>query len=153
MMVGAWSRVTVGVVLVAVCVVGGAACGKAKRAVRLPLTLEQGAPAQAVAVNEQGTQAFRANDFENAKALFGQAVATAPSSAEAHYNYGLALNALGETEAARKQFLDAADLAPGHKVIWDSPALAPYGDPETEEKKVAAPQNPNRRGGMGGRTP
>ena len=62
----------------------------------------------------------------------------------------MALNKLGETEAARKQFLEAANLAPGDKVIWDSPVLSPYGNPEIEEKKVAAPQNPNRRS-MGGR--
>ena len=44
-----------------------------------------------------------------------------------------------------------ANLAPGDKIIWDSPPLSPYGNPELEEKKVAAPQNPNHRSGMGGR--
>lgn len=137
-----------GMVLV---LVSAAACSKSKAKLLMPLALEPGAPSQAVSLNEQGVQAYRARDFDAAKSYFSQAVTAAPQSGPAHYNYALALNALGETEAARRQFLDAADYAPGDKIIWNSPALSPYGNPETEEKKVAAPQNPNRRGGMGGR--
>ena len=131
--------------------VGVVACSKSKAKPLVPLALESGASAQAISLNEQGTQAYRAGEYEEAKKNFAQTVAAAPQSGPAHYNYALALNALGETEAARKQFIEAANYAPGDKIIWDSPALSPYGNPETEEKKVAAPQNPNRRGGMGGR--
>lgn len=146
-------RVTTFVALlgVALLLVSAAACSKNKAKPLVPLALESGASSQAVSVNEQGIQAYRARAFEEARSYFSQTVAAAPQSGPAHYNYALALNALGETEAARKQFLEAADYAPGDKIIWDSPALSPYGNPETEEKKVAAPQNPNRRSGMGGR--
>ena len=146
-----WRSATYLALLGMLLLVGAAACSKSKAKLLVPLALESGAPSQAVSLNEQGTQAYRARDFDAAKGYFSQTVAAAPQSGPAHYNYALALNALGETEAARRQFLDAADYAPGDKIIWDSPALSPYGNPETEEKKVAAPQNPNRRSGMGGR--
>ncbi|MFO0705557.1 MAG: hypothetical protein U0412_01780 [Nitrospira sp.] len=151
MMTHAWMRiVAVGMGVMVLCV-GLTACTKSNKKVRSPLPLEAGSAQQAVTLNEQGTQAYRTRDFEQAKKLFADTVAAVPQSGPAHYNYGLALNALGETEAARRQFMDAANLAPGDKVIWDSPALSPFGNPEIEEKKVAAPQNPNHRSGMGGR--
>ncbi len=64
---------------------------------------------------------------------FSQAVTAAPQSGQAHYNYALALNALGDTEEARQHFIEAANLAPGDKTIWDSPALHQYGNPQTEK--------------------
>lgn len=135
---------------VLVLLVGGGACSKNKAKPLVPLALEAGVPRQAISLNEQGTQAYLTREFEAAKQYFAQAVAAVPQSGPAHYNYALVLNVLGETELARKQFIEAANLAPGDKVIWDSPALSPYGNPEIEEKKLAAPQNPNRRSGMGG---
>jgi Tfp pilus assembly protein PilF len=151
MMTLAWMRiVAVGVGIMVLCL-GTTACTKSKKVVRSPLPLEAGSAQRAVDLNEQGTQAYRIRDFEQAKKLFADTVAAVPQSGPAHYNYGLALNILGETEAARRQFMEAANLAPGDKVIWDSPALSPFGNPEIEEKKVAAPQNPNHRSGMGGR--
>ncbi|MEC4890078.1 MAG: tetratricopeptide repeat protein [Nitrospira sp.] len=146
-------RVTTALALLGVVLllVSAAACSKNKAKPLVPLALEAGASPLALSLNEQGTQAYRARDFDAAKGYFSQTVTAAPQSGPAHYNYALALNALGETEAARKQFIEAANFAPGDKIIWDSPALSPYGNPETEEKKVAAPQNPNRRSGMGGR--
>lgn len=123
------------------------ACAKKKGKILLPLALEPTAISQAVALTEQGTKAYQGKDFEEAKQYFSQAIAAAPESGPAHYNLALALNALGESEQARKHFIEAANLAPGDKVIWNSPPLAPYGDPETEEKvKPVPPQNPNRRG-------
>jgi len=129
---------------------GAAACSKPKAKPLVPLALEAGVPPRAISLNEQGVQAYQARQFEEAKKYFSQTVDTAPQSGPAHYNYALALNKLGETEAARKQFLEAANLAPGDKIIWDSHVLSPFGNPETEEKKVPAPQNPNRRS-VGGR--
>lgn len=128
-------------------------CSKDKAKPLVPLPLESGVKTQAVTLNEQGTQAYRGRQYEEAKAFFSQAVAAAPESGPAHYNFALALNALGDSEQARRHFIEAANLAPGDKVIWDSPPLSPYNNPEPENKpKVAPPQNPNRRG-IGGRTP
>ena len=114
--------------------VGAVACFKSKAKPLVPLALESGVTPQAVILTEQGTQAYHARQFDDAKNYFSQAVAAAPQSGPAHYNYALALNALGDTEQARPQFMEAANLAPGDKVIWDSPALSPYGNPQGPKK-------------------
>jgi len=129
---------------------GAAACSSMSKAKPLvPLSLEPDVKPQAVAQTEQGTQAYQAKQFDEAKSYFSQAVATAPQSGPAHYNYALALYALGDTEQARQQFMEAANLAPGDKVIWDSPALRPYGNVETPKKKLIPP-GPGRQGLGGG---
>ena len=116
-----------------------------KRKPLVPLALaDADAKSQAVSLTEQGTQAYHAKQFEEAKKLFEQAVSVAPQSGQAHYNYGLALNALGKQDVARQHFLEAANLAPGDQVIWDSPALAPYGDPETRTRTKDRPYGTNR---------
>ena len=119
--------------------VGAVACFKSKAKPLVPLALESGVTPQAVILTEQGTQAYQARQFDDAKNYFSQAVAAAPQSGPAHYNYALALNALGDTEQARPQFMEAANLAPGDKVIWDSPALSPFGDPQSPKKRHLIP--------------
>lgn len=120
--------------LLVLCLIAiGAACAK-KPAPLVPLTLtDGGVKPQAITLTEQGTQAYRAKQFDEAKSYFGQALAAAPESGQAHYNYALALNALGDAEGARQHFVEAANLAPGDKVIWDSPALAPFGNPQGQK--------------------
>ena len=127
--------------------VGAVACAKKAKPL-VPLALESGVKPQAEVLTEQGTQAYQARQFDDAKNYFSQAVATAPQSGPAHYNYALALNALGDTEQARQQFMEAANLAPGDKVIWDSPALSPFGNVESPKKKLN--QMPSTRQGLGG---
>ena len=122
------------IILLAVLVLAGTACSKPKAKPLVPLALELGAKPQAVSYTEQGTQAYQARQFDEAKKLFSEAMAAAPDSGPAHYNYALSLYSLGETEEARQHFLEAANLAPGDKTIWDSPALHQYGDPQTEKK-------------------
>ena len=112
----------------------------------MPLALEPGVKPQAVALTEQGTQAYQARQFDDAKNYFSQAVAAAPQSGQAHYNYALALNALGDTEQARQQFVEAANLAPGDKVIWDSPALRPFGNPDSPKAYKEHPIGTSRPG-------
>lgn len=113
--------------------IGVVACSKTKAKPLVPLALEAGAKPQAVALTEQGTQAYQGRQFDDAKNYFSQAVTAAPQSGQAHYNYALALYSLGDTEEARQHFLEAANLAPGDKTIWDSPALHQYGNPQTEK--------------------
>jgi Tfp pilus assembly protein PilF len=120
---------------------GGTACSSmSKDKPLVPLALESGVKPQAVTLTEQGTQAYQAKQFNEAKNYFSQAVAEAPQSGPAHYNYALALNIVGDTEQARQQFMEAANLAPGDKVIWDSPALRPYGKVESTTKMVIPPR-------------
>jgi tetratricopeptide (TPR) repeat protein len=98
--------------------------------------------------NQAGIALYSERHFEAAKAKFSEAVATGPKCAEAHYNLGLALNYLGAKDEAREHFLEAANLAPGNQIIWDSPALRPYGEPQKEKKnaKVATEQAPGAFG-------
>lgn len=109
------------------------ACTGSKPKPLLPLDLAYGANAQAVALNTQGMQAFQGGQLAEAKNYFAQAIKAVPDSGQAHYNYALTLNALGETDVARQHFIEAANLAPGDKVIWDSPALRPFGSPAAQK--------------------
>ena len=99
---------------------------------------------------------YKEHRLEEAKVKFLAAVSDGPKCAEAHYNLGLALSYLGAKDEARGHFLEAANLAPGNQVIWDSPALRPYGEPQLEKKKkeTASEQAPgafgNRSGRVGG---
>lgn len=124
--------------------VGTTACSS-KRKPLVPLSLaETDAKPQAMVLTEQGTQAYQTKQFEDAKKYFQQAVVVVPQSGQAHYNFALALNALGDAEAARQHFLEAANLAPGDQIIWDSPALAPYGDPDTRKRTKDRPYGTER---------
>jgi len=130
-----------GVVLL---LMGVVACSKNKAKPLVPLALEPGVKPQAVTLTEQGTQAYQVRQFDDAKNYFSQAVAEAPQSGQAHYNYALALNALGDTEQARQEFVEAANLAPGDKVIWDSPALRPFGNPDSPKVRKERPPGTSR---------
>ena len=131
---------------VALLLVGAVACSKSKAKPLVPLALESGAKPQAEALTEQGMQAYQARQFDEAKNYFSQAITAAPQSGPAHYNYALALNALGDTEQARQQFVKAANLAPGDKVIWDSPALRPFGNPDSPKVYKEHPTTTGRPG-------
>ena len=133
----------VAMVSIVLVLVGMTACSQ-KRKPLVPLMLDGEVKSQAATLTEQGTQAYQAKQFEEAKRYFEQAVAAEPRSGQAHYNYALALNALGDSEVARQHFIAAADLAPGDKVIWDSPALSPYGNPENKNKDKLRPNMPRR---------
>jgi Tfp pilus assembly protein PilF len=133
------------ILVVVLVLVGVTACSQ-KRKPLVPLALDGEAKSQATALTEQGTQAYQAKQYEEAKRYFEQAVAEVPQSGPAHYNYALALNALGDSEVARQHFLEAANLSPGDKTIWDSPALSPYGNPNTKNRTKDRPygtQRPN----------
>jgi len=120
------------VVLTLLMLVSVAACMKKAKPL-VPLALDRSAVPQAVTLTEQGTQAYQTHQFQEAKQYFSQAVTAAPQSGQAHYNYALALNALGDVDDARQHFIEAANLAPGDKTIWDSPALHQYGNPQSEK--------------------
>ena len=122
------------------------ACTGSKPKPLLPLDLAYGANAQAVALNTQGMQAFQGGQLAEAKNYFAQAIKAVPDSGQAHYNYALTLNALGETDVARQHFIEAANLAPGDKVIWDSPALRTFGS-------TAAQKGPPKEHPYGTRKP
>ncbi|HEY3196734.1 MAG TPA: tetratricopeptide repeat protein [Nitrospirales bacterium] len=123
--------------------------------VRPPISAVGCKPLVVVTDNQAGMALYNEKKFEAAKAKFIEAASNGPTCAEAHYNLGLTLSQLGEKEEAHQQFLEAANLAPGNQVIWDSPALHRYGEPQKEKKatKAATEQAPGafgNRGRMGG---
>ncbi len=93
-------------------------------------------PAAARAM-EEGNRLFAAHEWQAAKAQYEGAIQVQPSLAEAHYNLALTLDRLGDPQAARRHYLQAANLAPGHKVIWNSPPLRRHGDVQVESESAA----------------
>jgi tetratricopeptide (TPR) repeat protein len=122
-------------------------------ALRPPLAANTCKPTSASQHNQAGTAFYKQSRLEEAKTEFLAAVTEGPKCAEAHYNLGLTLSYLGAKDEAREHFIQAANLAPGNQVIWDSPALRPYGDPQTEKKpsKTAEQNTPGVFGNKGGR--
>ena len=72
---------------------------------------------------DKGNALFAAQKWAEAEQLYRQAIATAPTLAEAHYNLAATLHRAGKTAEAKKHYMEAANLAPGNKVIWDAPPL------------------------------
>lgn len=142
------SRLSLTVFLEVIFVLSVSGCASKPEA-PVPLVLSSAAPLTASRLNEEGRRAYVSGDFARAKGSFAHAVEEAPDSGEAHYNLGLAMLALGETKEAREQFIEAANLSPGHDVIWDSPALRPYGTVKPEKKATGPPPKlpPLRQGG------
>jgi len=100
-----------------------------------------GTAPEAVTLMEEGNRLFAAGQWEPSKQRYEAAIKVQPSLAEAHYNLALALERLGNRAEAKKHYLEAANLAPGHKVIWNSPPLRKYGegDPIPKEKAFLDP--------------
>ena len=66
---------------------------------------------------------FASSDYAGAEQAFRQALAIDATSAEAHYNLAVTLDRMGNKAEAKRHYIQAANLAPGNKVIWDSPPL------------------------------
>jgi len=73
--------------------------------------------------NDEGIHAYEQGQWDAAKQHFAAAITAAPDLAEAHYNMGKTLYRLGAMKEGDAHFIEAANLAPGNKVIWDSPPL------------------------------
>ena len=119
---------------------------------QLTLNAPSGSNPAAIAALSEGNQRFAEGRWGAAKVLFEQAVQAQPDLAEAHYNLGLALERLGERDEARHHYIEAANLAPGHKVIWDSPPLRRHGNVQVKEEAGPPPKIPplSGLGGLGG---
>ena len=106
-------------------------------------------PAARDAISE-GNQLFASGRYQAAKVQYEKAIQIQKTVAEAHYNLALALDYMGKRDEARPHYMEAANLAPGHQVIWNSPVLRRYGDVRVDSKSgsQAAPMVP--MGGIGG---
>jgi Tfp pilus assembly protein PilF len=109
---------------------GCAGVAKEERTLRPPT----GTAASAAKAVEEGNRLFASRQWEPARTQYESAIKAQPTLAEAHYNLALVLEMLGDDAAARRHYIEAANLAPGHKVIWDSPPLRRHGIVETNPK-------------------
>jgi Tfp pilus assembly protein PilF len=103
-------------------------CAGGRGTVETALAAPAKAAPAAAAANEEGIKLFYARQWEAAKSKFEEAIKAQPTLAEAHYNLGLVYDAVRDDRAARKHFIEAANLAPGNKAIWNSPMLRQHGD-------------------------
>lgn len=111
-------------VCLAVLVAGCAAPAKKKV---FTLSSPAGTVPAAAAAMDEGNRLFAQGQWAPAKSQYEAAIKTQPTLAEAHYNLALSLDRLGERAAATAHYKEAANLAPGHKVIWDAPPFKQYG--------------------------
>ena len=103
-----------------------------------------------VAISE-GNRLFASGRYQAAKMQYEKAIQAQKTVAEAHYNLALTLDYMGKRDEARPHYMEAANLAPGHKVIWNSPVLRRYGDVRVDKKGSGAmPAIPGVGGGGGG---
>ena len=117
---------------------------------QLTLNAPGGTKPDAVTALNEGNRRFAEGRWGAAKTLFEQAVKAQPDLAEAHYNLGLAYERMGDREQARHHYIEAANLAPGHKVIWDSPPLRRHGNVEPKEEDAGPPPKLPPMSGLGG---
>ena len=117
------------VMLGLVLVVAGCA-GPEKKEAKAVLTLKapSGTPAAAVTAVEEGNKLFAQGQWEQAKARYEAAIKVQPELAEAHYDLALTLERLGNKKEATAHYKEAANLAPGNQVIWNSPPFRKYGN-------------------------
>jgi Flp pilus assembly protein TadD len=97
---------------------------------RMVLPAPAGTNAAAIHHNGEGIHAYQQGQWESAKQHFGAAIEASPELAEAHYNLGMVLYRLGALREGDVHFVKAANLAPGNKIIWDSPPLKGVDVPE-----------------------
>jgi len=101
-------------------------------------------PAAAAAV-EEGNRLFAARQWDDAKSQYESAIKTQPSLAEAHYNLALAYEMKGDKATARKHYVEAANLAPGNKIIWNAPPLRQHGEKIEKAPKPGSIIDPSHR--------
>ena len=80
----------------------------------------------------EGNRLFASGRYQAAKIHYEKAILDQKTVAEAHYNLALTLDYMGKRDEARPHYMEAANLAPGHQVIWNSPVLRRYGDVQVE---------------------
>lgn len=98
------------------------------------LTAPVGTVPTAVTAMEEGNRQFAGRHWEAAKTQYQDAIKAQPTLAEAHYNLALVYDMLRDDATAKRHFIEAANLAPGNKVIWDAPPLKRHGDVDAHPK-------------------
>lgn len=143
-----FSSWTIGWFLVSL--VGIGACSSSEKIIERALNAPAGSNPKALMAMDQGNQDFAGGKWAEAKAQYEKALTVDPKLGEAHYNLALTLDRLGDRATADEHYTQAANLRPGHPVIWNSRKYRRYGD-VTVQKNVGGsiPALPGL-GGLGG---
>lgn len=112
-----------------------AGCASQKAAPLTVLAAPAGTTAKAAELMTEGNRLAAAQDWQGAKQAYQAAATAQPDLAEAHYNLAVCLDRLGAKAEAKKHYMTAANLAPGHKVIWDAPPFRETGLTHNIDKK------------------
>jgi tetratricopeptide (TPR) repeat protein len=131
--------------LVVLCLCGALGCASAKAPPSSVLSAPNGSPADVIAKLEEGNRLFSAKDYAGAEQSYRQTIAAYPNLAEAHYNLAITIDRMGNRGEAKKHYLEAANLAPGNKVIWDSPPFRESGLTYEINKKSFLDADPKAR--------
>ena len=91
----------------------------------------QNANSEAATAMMEGNRLFEDHQWTAALPKYEKAIRIQPKLAEAHYNLALTLYRKGSMLSARPHFVEAANLAPGHPVIWNAPPFRKYGTVES----------------------
>ena len=125
-------------------------CASDKEAPLMVLDPPSNTMAQVQLFLNEGNRLFREGRWGGAQQQFQAAVQAQPDLAEAHYNLALAMEHMGDREGAKPHYIKAANLAPGNKVIWNSPPLRRYGKvPDKPVEPTSTPVLPSIGGGGG----
>lgn len=130
------------VVLAILLLMFASGCSSSAKVPLNPLNAPGGTAAAVAQQIEQGNRDFAAQNWTDAKSAYIAAIERAPALAEAHYNLALTLERLGDKAEARKHYVQAANLAPGNKVIWNAPPLRKFDGDAYLEKKSFMDANP-----------
>jgi Tfp pilus assembly protein PilF len=114
-----WALIGVGVLVTA--------CASPKAPPGNILAAPTDTSAKAAPFMAEGERLFKARDLAGASKSFQEATVQQPDLAEAHYNLAVCLDRMGDKQEAKKHYITAANLAPGNKVIWDSPPMHDVG--------------------------
>lgn len=116
-------------------------CAMQQKPARETLDAPPGVMGAVAAGLERGNDQFAAQQWIEAREIYESVISLDPSLAEAHYNLALTLDRLGDSAEARKHYIQAANLAPGHKVIWNAPPLRKFDrDRELDKKSYMDPR-------------
>lgn len=123
-----------------------AGCAGKQAKIAAVLTAPAGTKPVVAAQLEKGNGLFAARDWAGAEQAFRQTIAAEPTLAEAHYNLALTLEQTGNGPEAKKHYIEAANLAPGNKVIWSSPPLQSKQGPLDYNIEKKSYLDPSTRG-------
>lgn len=139
---------TIGCFIVSLAGIG--ACSGSEKIIEHALNAPAGSKPEALMAMNQGNQDFAAGKWAEAKVQYEQALTVDPKSGEAHYNLALTLDRLGDRAAADEHYTQAANLRPGHPVIWNSRKYRRYGDVTVQKNTGASIPALPGLGGLGG---